>query len=219
MTWRIEHTDALTLLRELPDEWVQTCIALPPCGVVAERTLAILAETHRVLRRDGALWLFLPNEGLRDALHGLGWVEQRLPSWAAPTATRRSGVRPLALLTPEESYFHRSTSFAPQTPRAFRPRRPGWYTEPAEQGRDAIRGLAGRFVLTTTAQLACGACGQPYRRGPNCGKSIECGHHDPTGRCLVLDPFYRASNGTLEAADRNRRHFLGVVDAKRGDES
>lgn len=30
MSWRIEHSDALSLLRELPDGWVQTCITSPP---------------------------------------------------------------------------------------------------------------------------------------------------------------------------------------------
>ncbi len=30
MSWRIEHGDALTLLRELPDNWAQTCVTSPP---------------------------------------------------------------------------------------------------------------------------------------------------------------------------------------------
>ena len=30
MSWRIEHADALTLLRELPDGWAQTCVTSPP---------------------------------------------------------------------------------------------------------------------------------------------------------------------------------------------
>jgi hypothetical protein len=30
MSWRVEHADALSLLRELPDNWVQTCVTSPP---------------------------------------------------------------------------------------------------------------------------------------------------------------------------------------------
>jgi DNA modification methylase len=30
VSWRIEHSDALSLLRELPDDWAQTCITSPP---------------------------------------------------------------------------------------------------------------------------------------------------------------------------------------------
>jgi len=30
MSWRIEQSDALKLLRELPDEWAQTCVTSPP---------------------------------------------------------------------------------------------------------------------------------------------------------------------------------------------
>jgi DNA modification methylase len=30
MSWRIEHADALPLLRELPDDWAQTCVTSPP---------------------------------------------------------------------------------------------------------------------------------------------------------------------------------------------
>jgi DNA modification methylase len=30
MSWRIEQADALTLLRELPDRWAQTCVTSPP---------------------------------------------------------------------------------------------------------------------------------------------------------------------------------------------
>src|ERR1700691_1676834 len=30
MSWRIETADALSLLRELPDDWAQTCVTSPP---------------------------------------------------------------------------------------------------------------------------------------------------------------------------------------------
>jgi DNA modification methylase len=30
MSWRIEHADALALLRDLPDNWAQTCVTSPP---------------------------------------------------------------------------------------------------------------------------------------------------------------------------------------------
>lgn len=213
MTWRIEHTNALTFLKELPAGRVHTCVTLPPCGLASEQTLAVLTEIHRVLRDDGSLWLFLPSEALRAELRATGWVEHPPPSWAAPVVLRSAGIRPLCLLTKRPAYFHRPVSIAPRTPRGFGPRRPGWQSSRPEQGRDAIRGLAGRFVLTTTAHVACGTCGAPYQRERLDERRSTCAHNNPTGRCLVLDPFYRPANGTLAAARDSGRDFLGIVDA------
>jgi hypothetical protein len=217
MSWRIEHTDTLTVLRELPDRWAQSCIAYPPCGLASDRTLAVLAQVHRVLRDDGTLWLFLPNEALYPELHSAGWIEQLPPCWATPLTLRGVGIRPLALLTKRDTYFHSASSFAAQPQRASRPRRPGWPTPRVAQGRDAIRGLAGRCVLTATARVACGSCGTPYRRGEPGEQRSTCTHHNPAGRCLVLDPFYRPAHGTLQAAHQNGRSFLGIVENRAGE--
>jgi hypothetical protein len=214
MSWRVEHADALGLLRALPDKWVQVCIAFPPCGLASPRTLAVLAEVHRLLRDDGALWLFLPCEALRYELHAAGWVEQRPPSWARPLTLRSAGVRPLVLFTKKPSYFHSSRSFAAQAPRR---RRPDWGTQRFDHGRDAIRGFTGRCVLTTTARVACGTCGTPYQRAESGEQRARCAHRNPAGRCLVLDPFYRPRHGTLQAARHNGRSFLGIVDSPDGE--
>jgi hypothetical protein len=64
MSWRIEQADALTLLRELPDRWAQTCVTRPPRAGDPDRTLAILAEVRRVLRDDGTLWVLLAPDQL-----------------------------------------------------------------------------------------------------------------------------------------------------------
>jgi hypothetical protein len=217
MTWRIEKADALTLLRELPGDWVQTCIASPSCGEVTTRTLAMLSEIRRLLRKDGTLWLFLPNESMRCELRDAGWLEHAPPSWAGRVRLLSASVRPVALLTREPSYFHRPASISPRPPREFRPRRIGWHVPRVEQGHEAIQALAGRCVLTTTAQVACGTCGAPFRRLYGGEQLSACAHHNPVGRCLVLDPWYRPSRGTFEAAHRNGRAFLGIVDSGNGE--
>jgi hypothetical protein len=74
MSWRIEEADSLTLMRELPDAWAQTCLTRPPSTQAPEVTLEVLSEVHRVLREDGTLWLLLhPGEPLLDALRERGW--------------------------------------------------------------------------------------------------------------------------------------------------
>jgi hypothetical protein len=216
MSWRIEHTDTLTVLRELPDRWAQTCIAFPPCGLDSDRTLAVLAQVYRVLREDGILWLFQPNDVLYLDLHATGWIEQQPPCWATALTLRSAWVPPLALLTKRDSYFHNASSFAPQHQQTSRPRRPGWPTPRVVQGHDVIRGLAGRCVLTSTTRVACASCGTPYRRPAPGGQRSTCSHHNPAGRCLVLDPFYRPAHGTLEAAHQHGRNFLGIVDSRAG---
>jgi hypothetical protein len=217
MSWRVEHADTLTVLRELPDRWAQSCIAFPPCGLASDRTLAVLAQVHRVLRDDGTLWLFPPNKAVYIELHAAGWIEQQPPCWARALTLRSAGIRPLALLTKRDPYFHNASLFAPQPQRVSRPGRRGRPTPGAPQGRDAIRRLAGRCVLTSTARVACGSCGTPYRHGAPSGQRSRCAHHNPAGRCLVLDPFYRPAHGTLEAAHRHRRSFLGIADRRAGE--
>jgi len=62
MSWRIENSDALSLLRSLPCEWAQTCVTSPPYRGPqdhVEHLVSVLDEVHRVLRSDGTLWLNL----------------------------------------------------------------------------------------------------------------------------------------------------------------
>jgi hypothetical protein len=217
MSWRIENADAITVLRELPDGWAQTCVTSPPCGVASNRTLAVLTEVKRVLREDGSLWLFLPCEKLPSELNAAGWVEHRPPSWAAPLTLSSAGVRFLALLTKNPSYFRSSRSIAPRLPRGFASHRPGQHRQRFDQSRDVIRGLVGQCVLTTTTRVACGTCGAPYQREEPGERRSACVHHNPSGRCLVLDPFYRPGQGTLEAARYSGRNFLGITDSRRGE--
>ncbi len=40
MSWRIEQADALTLMRELPDRWAQTCVTSPLLGSARLRSAA-----------------------------------------------------------------------------------------------------------------------------------------------------------------------------------
>jgi len=76
-TWRIIEGDCVEVMRELPDESVQTCITSPPYwglrdyGVEGQLGLeptpeeyvanlvAVFREVRRVLRTDGTLWLNL----------------------------------------------------------------------------------------------------------------------------------------------------------------
>lgn len=217
MTWRIEHTDSLALLSELPEGWVQTCIAYPPCGGTDDRVLSVVREVRRVLRDDGALWLFLPNMTQLHELRDAGWIEQRPPTWGRSLALRSAGARPLALLTKGRSFFHHSNSLVPPTRRGATTRRSCGHVQRCVRERDAIGGLAGRCVLTTTAGIACGTCGAPYMRGEPGERRPACVHRNAAGRCLVLDPFYRPGYGTLEAAHFNGRHFLGITDWGAGE--
>jgi hypothetical protein len=59
MSYRVEQTDPLTLLGELPSQWAQTCVTSPRRDEPVSYLLAVLDEVRRVLREDGTLWLAL----------------------------------------------------------------------------------------------------------------------------------------------------------------
>ena len=84
MSFRIEQTDPLTLLSELPDQWAQTCVTSPRRDAPIPYLLAVLDEVHRVLRADGTLWLALTRGGnshhLKAALNDTRWVQPRTAS-------------------------------------------------------------------------------------------------------------------------------------------
>lgn len=218
MSWRIEEADALTLMRELPDAWAQTCFTRPPSTQAPEVTLAVLSEVYRVLREDGTLWLLLhPGEALLDALYEQGWIRQRPPAWATPlTLGCNTSQRP-SLLTKDARYFyenHRQTR--PQRLSCLNTGRQIRRAQGCNYEREWMRRLVKRCVLEGSSFLACGACGAPYRRtlpGERASgmRRSTCSHNNPDGRCLVLDPFYHPATGAAEAAHCNGRSFLGIT--------
>jgi len=226
MSWRIEQADALTLMRELPDGWAQTCVTRPPRAGDLDRTLTILAEVHRVLR-DGTLWVFLHPDLLPLAaeLHAEGWTQQSSPTWATRrTACERGGATRLFLFTKECRYFYdahaigaRNGSPSRLCVGASRQARRAQSCLPALEHEHRLQ-LVKRCIRAGSSLLACGECGAPYRR-TRPGESAPgirrptCRHNNPSGCCLVLDPFYEpAGIPTAEAALCTGRSFLGIAD-------
>jgi hypothetical protein len=225
MSWRIEQADAVTLLRELPDRWAQTCVTGPPRAGDSDRTLAILAEVRRVLRDDGTLWVLLAPDQLPLAaeLRGEGWTQRSSPTWAACfTGERAPAVRPF-LFTKERRYFYdartigaRARPAGPLCVSASRQVRRAQVCLPAREHERRLL-LVKRCILAGSSLLACGECGAPYRR-TRPGESAPgirrptCPHNNPGGCCLVLDPFYNPADiPTAEAALCAGRSFLGVA--------
>lgn len=108
----ILNGDALTMLKTLPNSFVQTCVTGPPywglrdyghegqIGLEAtpteyiEKLVEIFREVHRVLRADGTLWInlgdsyFLPAPGYKSTLKRKDLVG--IP-WEVALALRRDG--------------------------------------------------------------------------------------------------------------------------------
>lgn len=217
MSSRIEHADALAILRELPENWAQACITSPPYETTTKTLEAVLAEVHRVLRLDGTLWLYaqrLPVEA--PALRECGFHPQEAPWWAAPLAT--SGIRVL-MACKRERFFCDPPSLNPRRPRHFsctsstcrQPR----CAAPAECVPEANSQLVRRLLLASTSPKACGVCGAPYRRTDTPGqRCASCAHRDASGRCLVIDPFHERGISLVgEIAHRHGRSFLGIAQA------
>ncbi len=227
MSWRIEESDALTLLRELPAGWAQCCVTTPPQDIPVPRLLAVLGEVHRVLRPDGTLWLALTPGGnspqVSEGLRETAWLRP-----ATPVLHRGRIPKGVLLLTKQPDYFFNPRavpapdrcSMPARPPRAGRacglchsPRRA--FCVPAGQGsgllpREAIEWC----ILTSTVRRACGVCGAPWRRVPKSACSEErwrrgCVHLNGRGRALVLDPFC-GSGSTGLVAQRHGRDFLGI---------
>jgi hypothetical protein len=217
MSSRIEHADALAILRELPENWAQACITSPPHETPARMLDAVLAEVHRVLRFDGTLWLYAPRLPVEaSALRACGFHPQEAPWWAAPLAT--SGIRVL-MASKRERFFCDPPSLNPRRPRHFsctssrclQPRS----AAPADCVREVDAQLARRLLLASTSPRACGVCGAPYRRTEGPGqRCASCAHRDASGRCLVIDPFHERGVSLVgEVAQRHGRSFLGIAQA------
>jgi hypothetical protein len=229
MSYRVEQTDPLTLLGELPSQWAQTCVTSPRRDEPVSYLLAVLDEVRRVLREDGTLWLALTRGGnsheLTQAL--------KETSWLRPEALR-STPRQVVLLTKSERFLFNprrglGVTRSPQEPGCPRyplPQRPGRGCASCPLPRRAwcvpSPGAAGVLpveviewcVLTSTAPYSCGACGAPWTRTAKETRSGRhwrptCQHHNDRGRCLVIDPFSTTPD-TGTVAVRRGRDFLGV---------
>jgi hypothetical protein len=196
VTQRIEPTDPLTLLTQLPAGWAQSCIVEPPRSEPA-CTLVVLEQVKRVLRDDGTLWVILQHGlALIDELRTSGWVQQRKPVWAWDSTT---GTR-LFLLSKSRRYFYDAS---------IRP-----VARPPRSPRERREWLIRRCLLAGTSPIACGACGAPYRRARRSehpGRRYPtCRHHNPAGRCLVLDPYWKPGCPTGPLATGGGRSFLAT---------
>jgi len=223
MSWRIEESDALTLLRELPSGWAQTCVTRPPREVPVPELIAVLEEVRRVLRADGTLWLALPRGG--DSQRILDWLAEEtawLPA-ARPRTPARSSValfakqaahldnhRPLPARTLRRG---RSATHRPGSAAARAPRR-AFCAPASSQDRLLPFEVIDWCILTSTAVQACGVCGAPWRRArASSGGGVRwrrrCVHLNGRGRSLVIDPYCGQGNTGL-AAQLRGRDFLGI---------
>jgi hypothetical protein len=223
VSWRIEHSDALSLLRELPDDWAQTCITSPP-NDAPSTTLAVLGQVRRVLREDGTLWLLIGRGGPPlDAIHEQGWIHQPLPPWSARLVRSWCPSGRLLLLAKQRRYFYNDLALDYRVTQRL-----SWPTSPRQthrlhdcgfmHERERRLQLVRRCILAGSSMLACGTCGAPYRRARSGElegviRRPTCSHKNPEGRCLVLDPFSGPGSATAEAALCGGRSFLGITPA------
>lgn len=216
MSARIETTSSPAgLLRELPTGWAQAIITSPSRTDLDRSPAALFTQLHRVLRDDGTLWLLCADKHLPSELAERGWMTRPV-DWATPLRVDPAGCARLHLLVKQSSYHYNTHAaelfLAPRTRAACatgRRRGCAWSTE---HRRELLR----LCVIAATSRVACGTCGTPYRRGASGERRSGCAHHNPGGRCLVLDPFYHCARGTLDAARQTGRSFLGITYASDG---
>lgn len=227
MSSRIEVADPLTLLTELPARWAQVCITTQPHDLPVLCLLAVLEETRRVLREDGALWLTLTRahdeQHIIGELLDAGWQHHPTPR----TSPLRLGGFPGLL-----GFTKGSHPFQTVAPRRLgrmpacgftlcrrgcsrtRPARRAWCVPCRKGYRDLPRPAVEWCIRRSTVSRACGVCGTPWHRlgahGNHAGRWRPlCNHVNDRGRCLVLDPFCGSSSNGL-AATRLGRDFLGI---------
>lgn len=220
MSWRIEESEALPVMRELPSLWAQTCVTRPPRDVPVDELIAALDEAARVVRADGTLWLSLPSGGnsqlILDLLAGeTPWARIERP-WIP--------VGNVALFTKQARYLHQHRLQAPAAIERRRcastrrglaraPRR-AFCVPTSHQDRLFSEGLIDWCILTSTALQTCGVCGTPWQRIPAAAGHGErwrraCPHLNGRGRSLVIDPYCGRGNTGLVAQARGR-DFLGI---------
>jgi hypothetical protein len=229
MSLRIEQADPLTLMRELPDRWAQTCVTSPPDCSEPGHTLAILAEVRRVMRDDGTLWLRCElKQTLLTALVRQGWMAQPLPVCLSPLVAAPDPSVRLFLFTKRREYFFRCHTFYHRSRLHTHTRccvgtsAQSRRTQRCNNGHERSREILKRCVLASTSIIACGACGAPYRQARLSERAqgvrrATCAHHNPEGRCLVLDPFYKPRTATAEVAHSYGRSFLGICQDRSGE--
>lgn len=235
MSYRIEQTTPLALLRELPNQWAQTCITSPPRDISTPYLVAVLGEVRRVLRDDGTLWLAVDRhrdiEELCDALSLAPWH----PVAPSPAASRvRSGGRLLLFATqPDGCLYEPSRAMAasraiqspvcPHYPSAVAPgdccrrcprARRAWCVPPPQRPGLPAREAIEWCVISSTVPRVCKECGTPWRRArtearPDRPWRTMCRHTAGTGRCLVIDPFCATGETGISALHRGR-DFLGA---------
>jgi hypothetical protein len=224
MSWRIEESDALTLLRELPSEWAQTCVTGPPRDVPVSELIAVLEETRRVLRADGTLWLALPrgenSQRILASLKDMAW--QGSGRLRTPSGVVLFTKQPAHLYTPRLL----PATLVERRPRCASPHRLGGAWGARQSPRRAFCVPAGSHdwllpravidwcILASTVPQACGVCGAPWQRAPFAVDREKewrrgCVHLNGRGRSLVIDPYCgRGSTGVV--AQRRGRDFLGI---------
>ncbi len=223
MSFRIEHSHPLTLLRELPNSWAQTCITTPPPDQSTPYLLAVLDEIHRVLRPDGTTWLTPTTtshkQELQYALKETNWLLPQ-PANAIPRQTlllakqptflfRSPRLRPAAVwrcgqLSPGS--FARSSSWGCT---GCGRRRRAWCLPSARRSSMAPASVIEWCVLAGTTPSACEVCGAPSRQRSPRQWQAACAHLGSRGRCLVLDPFCRTGEVAVHALGHGR-HYLGI---------
>jgi len=222
MSHRIEQADPLTLLRELPEEWAQTCVTSPPPDTPLLYLLAVLEEVHRVLRSDGTLWVGLANNP--DA-HELMWM-LRDTDWLRPLPSDVTPRHVLLLTKQPDFLFHPQRRLSgtgsrrdracsgsgiglPRAHGCSRPRRAWCVPSPRLDGSPSRRVLEW-CVLASTGPGACEVCGAPSRQMASRREwRSTCPHRNGRGRCLVIDPFCGTGDTGIVAIGQGR-HYLGI---------
>lgn len=219
---RIETHDPLQVLAQLPDGWAQTAITGPPAGDKRAGmfgVLAVVGQLRRVTRPDATLLWDIERpvpcslRSLAVCFALVGWQLQR------SALASSSGF----LLFAKQPRFFWQLASAGGLPRSGRAvcgtdgplrcaRRP--WCIPAGSTRTA--GRVQRLMLAGSAPAACGACGtpRPATRGDDPQRRsltlAACGHINPHGRCLVIDPFQQPGSPLADLAVRHGRAYLGI---------
>ena len=204
------------LLGALPSGWAQSVVTSPTRAELEHDASAVFSVLHRVLRDDGTLWLFCSGQQLPDNLERSGWLRQPV-DWATPLMVDPAGRARLYLFTKEPA-FHYSTRTAElfmgtRVRKVFERRRRrqrscSWSPE----HRDELTRLC---LLAGSSRLACGTCGTAYERDMQGETQSACGHHDGSGQCVILDPFFHPGAHAREIAERCGRTFIGLSGAER----